>query len=228
MARTSSRLAPSLSRHPAHGHTRWHRPTCPGVAPDDPAAGPAIRAVAFLGGREHGAGVEIDRDTFRALRSAVDPEADHRFFNFRFGGFRLRFAPHRPSGPKHTPFSVYDQETAAHPLPREGPRKNRRFLPGRARAGNKRRARPRAGARNWVFFKAPGSDEEIEICKFDESGPVQVGARSDPPGVRGRGPGKVRRRRCRQGLSAQRWSSPQQQRQHHRFSRTRRRATKSS
>ncbi|MDD5200058.1 MAG: VOC family protein [Terrimicrobiaceae bacterium] len=26
-----------------------------------------------------------------------------------------------------------------------------------------------------VFFKAPGSQEEIEICKFDESGPVQVG-----------------------------------------------------
>jgi len=26
-----------------------------------------------------------------------------------------------------------------------------------------------------VFFKAPGSDELIEICKFDESGPVQVG-----------------------------------------------------
>ncbi len=26
-----------------------------------------------------------------------------------------------------------------------------------------------------VFFKAPGSEEEIEICKFDESGPVQVG-----------------------------------------------------
>ena len=26
-----------------------------------------------------------------------------------------------------------------------------------------------------VFFKAPGSDGEIEICKFDESGPVQVG-----------------------------------------------------
>jgi lactoylglutathione lyase len=26
-----------------------------------------------------------------------------------------------------------------------------------------------------VFFKAPGSDEEIEICKFDESGPVVVG-----------------------------------------------------
>ena len=26
-----------------------------------------------------------------------------------------------------------------------------------------------------VFFKAPQSDEEIEICKFDESGPVQVG-----------------------------------------------------
>src|SRR5438477_3347408 len=26
-----------------------------------------------------------------------------------------------------------------------------------------------------VFFKAPGSDEEIEICKFDASGPVNVG-----------------------------------------------------
>src|SRR5438067_8365902 len=26
-----------------------------------------------------------------------------------------------------------------------------------------------------VFLKAPGSDEEIEICKFDESGPVTVG-----------------------------------------------------
>ena len=26
-----------------------------------------------------------------------------------------------------------------------------------------------------VFFKAPGSEEEIEICKFDGSGPVKVG-----------------------------------------------------
>ena len=26
-----------------------------------------------------------------------------------------------------------------------------------------------------VFFKAPGSDEEIEICKFDASGPVVIG-----------------------------------------------------
>jgi lactoylglutathione lyase len=26
-----------------------------------------------------------------------------------------------------------------------------------------------------VFFKAPQSDEEIEICKFDQSGPVLVG-----------------------------------------------------
>lgn len=26
-----------------------------------------------------------------------------------------------------------------------------------------------------VFLKASGSDEEIEICKFDESGPVVVG-----------------------------------------------------
>ena len=27
-----------------------------------------------------------------------------------------------------------------------------------------------------VFFKAPGSDEEIEICKYDSSGPVNVGS----------------------------------------------------
>ena len=27
-----------------------------------------------------------------------------------------------------------------------------------------------------VFLKAPGSDEEIEICKFDHSGPVVVGS----------------------------------------------------
>ncbi len=26
-----------------------------------------------------------------------------------------------------------------------------------------------------VFFKAPGSEEQIEICKYDASGPVQVG-----------------------------------------------------
>jgi len=26
-----------------------------------------------------------------------------------------------------------------------------------------------------VFFKAPGSEEEIEICKYDPSGPVMVG-----------------------------------------------------
>ena len=26
-----------------------------------------------------------------------------------------------------------------------------------------------------VFFKAPGSDEEIELCKYDKSGPVMVG-----------------------------------------------------
>src|SRR6185295_17404326 len=27
-----------------------------------------------------------------------------------------------------------------------------------------------------AFFKAPGSEEEIEICKFDGSGPVNVGS----------------------------------------------------
>lgn len=26
-----------------------------------------------------------------------------------------------------------------------------------------------------VFFKAPGSEEEIEICKYDASGPIVVG-----------------------------------------------------
>jgi len=37
----------------------------------------------------------------------------------------------------------------------------------------KRHKSPRGS--ELVFFKAPGSEEEIEICKFDESGPVQVG-----------------------------------------------------
>ena len=27
-----------------------------------------------------------------------------------------------------------------------------------------------------VFFKCPGSEEEIELCQFDESGPVKVGS----------------------------------------------------
>ena len=38
----------------------------------------------------------------------------------------------------------------------------------------KRHTSPRGS--QLVFFKAPGSEELIEICKFDESGPVQVGA----------------------------------------------------
>ncbi len=37
-----------------------------------------------------------------------------------------------------------------------------------------RRSTSARGSR-LVFFKAPGSAEEIEICQFDESGPVQVG-----------------------------------------------------
>jgi lactoylglutathione lyase len=37
----------------------------------------------------------------------------------------------------------------------------------------KRHTSPRGS--QLVFFKAPQSAEEIEICKFDESGPVQVG-----------------------------------------------------
>lgn len=37
-----------------------------------------------------------------------------------------------------------------------------------------RRSRSGRGS-ELVFFQAPKSDEEIEICKFDESGPVIVG-----------------------------------------------------
>jgi lactoylglutathione lyase len=37
-----------------------------------------------------------------------------------------------------------------------------------------RRSRSSRGS-ELVFLKAPNSAEEIEICKFDESGPVQVG-----------------------------------------------------
>src|ERR1044072_1145040 len=37
------------------------------------------------------------------------------------------------------------------------------------------RRHPSGRGSHLVFLKAPGSDEEIEICKFDESGPVVVG-----------------------------------------------------
>ena len=37
-----------------------------------------------------------------------------------------------------------------------------------------RRQTSRRGSR-LVFLKAPDSEEEIEICKFDESGPIVVG-----------------------------------------------------
>jgi lactoylglutathione lyase len=37
-----------------------------------------------------------------------------------------------------------------------------------------RRSRSGRGS-ELVFFEAPEGDEEIEICKFDESGPVVVG-----------------------------------------------------
>jgi len=42
--------------------------------------------------------------------------------------------------------------------------------------GLKELRRQRSGrGSQLVFLKAPESDEEIEICKFDESGPVVVG-----------------------------------------------------
>src|SRR2546421_12732177 len=43
--------------------------------------------------------------------------------------------------------------------------------------GLKETRRHTAG-RGWqlVFFKAPRSEEEIELCKYDASGPVVVGA----------------------------------------------------
>src|SRR5438046_1744232 len=42
--------------------------------------------------------------------------------------------------------------------------------------GLKELRRQRSGrGSQLVFLKAPGSDEEIEICKFDDSGPVVVG-----------------------------------------------------
>jgi lactoylglutathione lyase len=63
------------------------------------------------------------------------------------------------AGREHlTPNVGHDQETAAHALPRL---EVSRHTSGRGS--------------QLVFFKAPGSEEEIELCKFDESGPVQVG-----------------------------------------------------
>ena len=42
--------------------------------------------------------------------------------------------------------------------------------------GLKELSRQRSGrGSQLVFLKAPDSEEEIEICKFDESGPIMVG-----------------------------------------------------
>ena len=62
----------------------------------------------------------------------------------------------------HTRYRVNDLEKTAHLLPRC-------LRPEGSRAGTPRRA-----ARPSSFFNAPGSEEQIEICHYPKSGPVQV------------------------------------------------------
>src|SRR5438309_10616609 len=62
----------------------------------------------------------------------------------------------------HTRYRVTDLEkTVAFYRDVLGLQETRRHLSGRGS--------------HLVFFKAPGSEEQIEICKYDASGPVQVG-----------------------------------------------------
>jgi lactoylglutathione lyase len=62
----------------------------------------------------------------------------------------------------HTRYRVHDLE------------KTVAFYKGVLGLEETRRHKSRRGSQ-LVFLKAPGSDEEIELCKFDESGPVVVG-----------------------------------------------------
>src|SRR5438094_31159 len=62
----------------------------------------------------------------------------------------------------HTRYRVTDLEkTVAFYRDVLGLEETRRYISGRGS--------------QLVFFKAPGSEEEIEICKYDKSGPVVVG-----------------------------------------------------
>ena len=51
------------------------------------------QAVTFLRAGQHGARVQVEGKALRTLRPAVDAEADHRFFNFRFTGFGRKLSP---------------------------------------------------------------------------------------------------------------------------------------
>ena len=63
-----------------------------------------------------------------------------------------------------------------------------------------------------VFLKAPGSEEEIELCKFDESGPVAGRAGPDSSRFRGRRHRRIREANGGERLSALRRAAPERQR----------------
>ena len=79
-----------------------------------------------------------------------------------------------------------------------------------------------------VFFKAPGSEEEIEICKFDGSGPVKVGPDITHLAFEVEDLDAFAKHSAAQGLPALRRPDADRQRQRHRFHRRARRATRSS
>jgi lactoylglutathione lyase len=124
------------------------------------------RAISELGERENFALIDVEHEGLGALGAAIDSETKH---NEQAGG-----APNLKSSRVgrnkitmikkllHTRYRVSDLEkTVSFYRDVLGLEEVRRHTSGRGS--------------QLVFLKAPGSEEEIELCKFDESGPVLVG-----------------------------------------------------
>jgi lactoylglutathione lyase len=125
------------------------------------------RAVTALGQRNDGARRGVEHEGFRAFRGAIDSEAKTWRDDLR-GGPNLKSSGigrnKRAMITKllHTRYRVTDLEkTVSFYRDVLGLEEVRRHTSGRGS--------------QLVFLKAPGSDEEIELCKFDASGPVLVG-----------------------------------------------------
>ena len=145
-------------------------------------------AVRLGGACEDLAGSRVEGDGFGALGAAIDAEGDH-IVGFTDLGFRF----------SRCGLDNVKPNESAPPLSQNENQKSRteilfamvkKLLHTRYRVSDlektisfykdvlgleetRRHTSPRGS--QLVFLKAPGSEEEIEICKFDESGPVQVG-----------------------------------------------------
>ena len=133
------------------------------------------------------------------------------FSIFGLAVFAVDSTQRAPPAANHTPFSRDDQETAPHPLPREGPGKNRRFLQGRARSGGNLAFTPRAAVRNWCSSKRPAATRRSKSASSTRAAPCRSAPtsrtlpsrwttwRSSPPGPPPRG---IRSATARTGAAA--------------------------